>query len=399
LHRSVVLARRTRQLALAIAFELGLAGLSAAPALGQASDSALVHLSLAIMYDASTFRQDTVSTRQVGSLPPVGYVRMNRIILSGVVKVQRAWRYLLAVDYNGLSRGATNTFSINDLAIIVPIAGVELAVGRQKEGITEQHMVGSRSLSMTERPAPLTAFVPTRDDGVRLIGGSARHGRWSVGWFNPEIATAGTMAKGANVYAGRVFFAPTDENDGGRLAQVGGSVRWSGAPDAAHRFRSRPEDYEAPDFPDTKSFDAHGATMLGLDVLVQRRSLSVQAEGYLTRVGRPDSASLAFQGYYLEAAWRPRGEARSHDARNGALGRVQLRDQRPAWELAVRASHLDLTSKDVGGGVLDRLSAAASWRTSRSLLLELQYGYGLLDKAGGTGHTQFLTVRTQWELR
>jgi hypothetical protein len=231
--------RRRWQLVLAIA----LAALTAPPGRGQSADSALAHLSLAVMFDASAFAQDTVSARQVGAVPTNGQFRMARIILSGLVKVQRPWRYLLAIDVDALLPGTTKPFSINDLAVIVPVGGgMELAVGRQKQGVTEQIMAGSRSLPLTERPAPLTAFVPTRNDGARLIGGDARHGRWSVGWFNPEIATAGSMATGANELAGRAFFAPTDTDGGRRLVHVGGTARWKGAPNGSLRFRGETGD-------------------------------------------------------------------------------------------------------------------------------------------------------------
>ena len=391
---------RGRQLVVAIGIQFALAGLTALPSHGQGSDSALAHLSLVVMYDASAFAQDTVSERQVDAIPTTGRFRMVRVYVSGLVKVQRAWRYLISVDVVELLPETTKPFSINDLAVIVPVGGgMELAVGRQKEGITEQMMASSRALALTERPAPVTAFVPTRNDGVRLIGGDARHGRWSVGWLNPEIAAAGPMLSGANEFAGRVFFAPTDEDEGKRLVQVGGSARWKGAPNGSLRFRTRPETNSAPDFPDTKSFDARGATTLGVDALVQRGAVSVVVEALLTDVERRDSTSLNFRGYYVEASWRPAGESRAYDAKNGALGRVRLRDQRPAWEISGRASHTNLSSEDVDGGVFDRASAALSWRTSRSLLMVLEYGYGTLERGGSVGHTQFVTARVQWELR
>jgi phosphate-selective porin len=108
---------------------------------------------------------------------------------------------------------------------------------------------------------------------------------------------------------------------------------------------------------------------------------------------------LTFRGYYVEASWRPRGESRAYDAKNGAFGRVRLHEQRPAWELTGRASHVNLSSENVEGGVFDRASAAVSWRTPRSFLLELEYGYGTLARAESVGHAQFVTTRVQWELR
>jgi phosphate-selective porin OprO/OprP len=252
---------------------------------------------------------------------------------------------------------------------------------------------------LTERSAPLTAIFPTRDNGARLIGGDARRGRWSVGWFNPEIATAGAMASGANEVIGRVFFAPTDTGEGRRLVQVGGSARWKGAPNGSLRFRAKPESNSSPDFADTKSFDARGATTVGVDALVQGAGVSFAAEGLLTEVARADSNALTFGGYYVELAWRPGGESRAYDARDGTFGRVRLREHRSAWELSARSSRLDLSSQGVDGGVFDRTSAALGWLMSESLRMVLDYGYGTLQRGGRTGRTQFFTARAQWELR
>jgi hypothetical protein len=194
--------RRARQLVVAIVLEIALAGLTAPPSHGQGSDSSLAHLALAVLYDASAFAQDSASVAQVGAIPGTGQFRMNRAIVSGMVKVPHPWRYLVSVEFNGATQKTTTTFSIVDLAVVIPIArGMELSLGRQKEGLTEQMMASTRTIPMTERSAPLTAFFPTRDDGARLIGGDARRGRWSVGWFNPELAAAGAMASGVGVDA------------------------------------------------------------------------------------------------------------------------------------------------------------------------------------------------------
>lgn len=352
------------------------------------------------MYDVSSFSQDSTSIAQVGDLATNGQFRMMRAILSGVVKGWHPWRYVLAVDYDGFTPRSAHTASIDEVFVIVPLtAGMELAVGRQVSGIGEQIVASSRSLVFTERPASLTGFIPNKNNGVRLMGGAARRGRWSIGWFNPEIMTAGKTASGASEFVGQTFIAPIDEDDGRRLLELGAAARWKGAPDGSLRFRTRPENNSAPDFPDTKSFDATGATTGDVDVTLQRGGISMVTEALLTAAARRDSSTLHFAGYYLEAAWRPGGEYRVFDAESGALGRVRLRNGRPAFEIGARLSHTDLSSQDVDGGVFDRATAVVSWRTSRSLLLEVEYGDATLRRAGGVGHTQFVTTRVQWELR
>ena len=382
-----------------LALHVVLAAAWPALARAQGTDSATARLSFAVTFDVSSFAQNAANVSQVDAVPTTGVFRMSRVIVDGFVAQPRPWRYKVEIDVDALARDPAHPFGVHDLAVIVPIgSGMELAVGRQKEGATQQTMMSSHSLALTEGPASLSAFVPSRNDGVRLLGGVARRARWSIGWFDQYLFAAGPRRSDASEYVGRVFRALTDADTSRRLLQLGATAVVGGAPDGSLRFRSRPETFSAPDYVDTKSFTASGTTTFGFDALAQRGAVSMSVEVLLQRAIRPDSATAKFGGVYLEAAWRPGGQSRGYDAGNGCFSHVRVH-HRAAWEIAARASHIDLTSAGIDGGMFDRGSVAVSWLTRSDFRAELEYGYGRLARAGMVGHTGFTTARVQWELR
>jgi phosphate-selective porin OprO/OprP len=81
---------------------------------------------------------------------------------------------------------------------------------------------------------------------------------------------------------------------------------------------------------------------------------------------------------------------------------LNLKPRRPfasggpgAWEIALRASYIDLDSGPINGGTFWRLTPAANWYVSENLRFEAMYGYGVLDRMDMSGATQFFQTRMQ----
>ena len=66
-----------------------------------------------------------------------------------------------------------------------------------------------------------------------------------------------------------------------------------------------------------------------------------------------------------------------------------------AWEAVLRYSYTDLNSKGVQGGTFGRITPMVNWYLSPELRFELAYGYGILDRFGVKGATQFFQSRIQ----
>jgi phosphate-selective porin OprO/OprP len=58
-------------------------------------------------------------------------------------------------------------------------------------------------------------------------------------------------------------------------------------------------------------------------------------------------------------------------------------------------SNLDLDGGSIQGGKFWRITPMANWYLTRYLRLEVAYGYGVLDRFGLKGATQFFQTRLQ----
>jgi phosphate-selective porin len=359
-----------------------------------------LRLAGALVVDASAFGQDGPSESLVGDVPDVGRFRFVRGILSGAINLRRPWDYLVSVDATGLYADHEPVLTVNDLALTIPVGGHgHVAVGRQKEGVTEQMMAPSRGIDFAERAAPVTVFVPTRNDGIRLWGSIPdAHGGWSAGIFNDALFNGLSLRASGYQAAGRVFYAPIVSADSNRALQFALDARWSQSKKGTLDYKTKPENNEAPNFVNTKSFAASSGLTGDAELMVVHDNLSFTAEALPTQAMSAADGTLTFFAYYAALSWRPGGEVRPYAEVDGTLGRVQMGNRRFAWEIAARFSHTNLTDGSQDGGVLNIPSLAVgiygpSW--SRVLL---DYGFSRLARAGMTGRASLVTLRFQWEL-
>ena len=69
-----------------------------------------------------------------------------------------------------------------------------------------------------------------------------------------------------------------------------------------------------------------------------------------------------------------------------------------AWEAVLHVSYIDLDSGVFHGGKFWRLTPMVNWHLSDNVRIDLEYGYGELDRFGLVGATQFLQGRIQFTL-
>lgn len=368
------------------------------------SSAGSARLEIAVLYDVSGYGQNHTSASQVGALATVGRVRTDRVIVEGTIGRSHPWRYLFSSDYDGLKADQKTAFTVNDLAVSIPLGTVAwLAIGRQKESISEEMLASTRTLPHVERSAAVLAFIPTRNDGIRLWGtvstASRGRGGWTLGVFNDFLFNGLSLSQNGEQVSGRAFWAPFVSDDTLHIVQLALNARWTDDQNGTVRFKAKPEVDEAPDFVNTGKLDAPGATLGDAGVLLQQGSVSLTAEALPVRVSGAQPRALGFSGSYVELAWRPRGEPRSYDEETGSLGRVRLGKHRVAVELGARYTHVDLSDRSVDGGVFDRSSFGVTWYGPHDLRAQIDYGYATLNKGGVVGRTQLVTTRFQWELR
>jgi phosphate-selective porin OprO/OprP len=69
-----------------------------------------------------------------------------------------------------------------------------------------------------------------------------------------------------------------------------------------------------------------------------------------------------------------------------------------ALEAVLRYSYSDFDSGTIQGGKFWRITPMLNWHLSDNVRLEFVYGYGMLDRFGLKGGTQFFQTRLQLQL-
>jgi phosphate-selective porin OprO/OprP len=150
---------------------------------------------------------------------------------------------------------------------------------------------------------------------------------------------------------------------------VGGSFsyRWN-ASEKNTRFRSRPEVATVNEFyVDTGEIaGADRIGRLGLEASQVAGRFSWQMEVIAARVQRNSLHAAEFWGAYAFASWFLTDDSRNYDFGDGSFGKVQVNqpirgEGWGAFELAFRASYLDLNGGDIIGGRQKNLSAGINW--------------------------------------
>jgi phosphate-selective porin OprO/OprP len=158
----------------------------------------------------------------------------------------------------------------------------------------------------------------------------------------------------------------------------------------------------------TPDINAGSAAAFGPELGAAWRRLWLQGEYYRLLVDRRNAeggGTLAFEGWYAQAAWTVLGQPRRWSHSTGAWGAPKpagpfnlAAGELGAVELGARFSTVDLNSLDVGGGRQKIVSAVANWWPVAPVRLSLLYEHATvaggpsprtLDAVGGRVQLQF----------
>lgn len=174
-------------------------------------------------------------------------------------------------------------------------------------------------------------------------------------------------------------------------------------------FKSRPEITTAEDYyVDTYAIDdADKVIRLGLEAHKEWGRLSLQSEVLLSEVRRNKRKSLNFWGAYTYLSWFLSNDRRNFDSGQGKFLAVEPGSPlghggKGAFELAFRASYVDLTDKDVIGGRQSNLTLGLNWylnnhfrvMTNLTKVLDVKRRGGEFDGLDPL----ILSIRLQWQM-
>ena len=132
---------------------------------------------------------------------------------------------------------------------------------------------------------------------------------------------------------------------------------------------------------------------------------SWQTELLAARVQRDDAEAVDFWGAYAFASWFLTGDSRNYNFGSGSFEQVRIRSPfleggPGAFELAFRASLVDLTDQDVIGGREKNLSIGLNWYLNQRIRFMANLVKVLdVDRPGSEYDGQdplIFSLRAQW---
>ena len=256
--------------------------------------------------------------------------------------------------------------SLKDLWVGVrdtPVGAIR--IGHQYEPFSLEQLTSSKHLTFLERGLP-DLFAPARNVGLRLHDHVGQRLTWAAGAFVEADDVGFGRGDGKLNLTGRITGLPVWRADGRRLLHLGLSVSTKDLGDEMFRFRQRPEAHFAPRIVDTGPFAADRVDLVALEAAVNVGPFHAQGEVTWAAADAPSVGDPTFGGWTVQAGFFLTGEHRPYDTARGVFGRlVPRRDALRsggygAWEVAVRASTLDLADGLIDGGEVDNIALAVN---------------------------------------
>ncbi|MDX1556793.1 MAG: hypothetical protein R3212_12255, partial [Xanthomonadales bacterium] len=157
---------------------------------------------VAVVGDYTWFQQDAESVAQVGVQDDTQDLRAARFGMYMRPKTGRAWEFLLALDYQERNRREDVRFQLYDLRFRVPVGGVNIDIGKQKQPFSYE--VSGLSILYPNQERILSPFFVTRSVGIKASGLAAGDRMtWALGVFNDWLENDASFSETDNDYVAR----------------------------------------------------------------------------------------------------------------------------------------------------------------------------------------------------
>jgi phosphate-selective porin OprO/OprP len=358
-----------------------------------------------VVLDFQLYDQNAESLEQVGNLSEFeeGQVRGIRLGVTGTFKVKKPVTYTIAGATRawdlGFDTDRTEDFTIFDLALGFQTKIGTITLGKQKEPISMERMMGLNQLQLMERPMHLDALLPSRNTGITLANGKPlRRYAWKLGVFNTGLEPGRSLNETSTQFVGRLTGVAYESEDQRHLLHLGLGVRYSNLKPGVARGRSGPETFFAPDFVDTSEFPAEDARYLAFEASWRKSSVWINTEYVSAWIDSAETMDPQFEGFHISGLWAVTGETRIYDHRRGVFtGAIPRRSAKAGGlgliEIAVRFSGLDLTDGLIEGGEIRRATFGVNYYPIVSSRFQLEYGRIELDRFGFVGQTNVFAFR------
>jgi phosphate-selective porin OprO/OprP len=362
----------------------------------------------AVVLDRQTWvDQDVQSKFQVGDLAPFdgGEIRGLRFGGVGTLNFEKPWVWTVFGATHAFDKGFDSTesddYTLFDLRLDIPLWDkTSLSIGKQKEPISMERIMGGGQGPLSERAAVSDALLPSRNTGV-VMAGTLLDDRMTFagGVFNNWLDKdqPNSLSDNATQYVGRATWIPLVSNNESTLLHLGAGLRYSDSKEG-FKTQSGPEVGRAPDYVATGFFDLDQSMTYQTEASVRSGPFWLHGEYVRTDLDAPLYGDPSFDGYHVTASWILTGEVRPYNKRVGIfrpipIARTVKQNGWGAWEISSRYSFIDLADGAIEGGEMDVWSAGLNWWLTPYFNLNMNYRYATLDKLGVEGTSHGLTTR------
>jgi len=355
------------------------------------------HGVIGVVLDSSAFSQDESSIAHVGDLDAFhrGEVRGIRVGAGGTINFEKPWVWIVAGATRAWDQGFDvsdkdndETFTFFDYSLSIPLWGEfgRVAIGKMKEPMSMERLMGMVFEQTMERPMHLDALMPSRNTGITLHDVILdKRMTLTAGVFNNWFEQNNTsFSEMSTQYVGRVTGIAYEDKEALRLLHLGASYRYSDGKLGIAHYRVGPEQSFVGPWLDTGVLDIEDTNTYNLEISYLDGPLWLAAEYTNVAVGAPALGDPNFSGYHVAANYIVTGEHRGYNYRTGLVRRVIPKHDftHGGWgalELSLRYSTLDLTDGLVAGGEMDITSVGLIWHAQKESQFHLQYSRANLN--------------------
>ncbi len=352
---------------------------------------------IGFMTEYAGFSQDSASKQQVPGVTNSLSVRDFRYTMAGVVKTKREITWKAGINYDG----NTGTWRIRETGVQVKVPELSgyLFFGRTKEGYSLQKIQNGFTLWRFERPM-IQDLVPILADGVKYSGYFPKqHLQWTLGtYFNIFGNEVQPQTSFKRQITTRLVWLPIYSTPTAPVLHIALNYRYGKVLDDTIQVRSKPEISKAQYFVDSKKFWADYVNSLSGEVYYRTGPLMAGTEFGSHFVHSPEKGNPVFTGAWFFLLYSFTGEARPYAPNfgtftfqtvkksvfDGGIGNI---------EATLSFSNIDLDDADITGGKFWRFTPSVYWSLSRNVFTTIAYGFGVLNKDGYKGNTQFFQWR------
>ncbi len=357
------------------------------------------------LYEYVGYQQDAKSKMQMDSigseLKQSFDVRDFRLVASGQLKTKRTISWKFGAMYDG----ASGSWFIRETGVMVGVPELwgNFFVGRTKEGFSMNKVMNGYSGWTMERQMAIDV-IPILGDGIKWLGFLPKQKVfWNVGLFTDWLSKSQSFSTYKWQTVARFGWLPIYSKEEMKVLHIGINYRYGEVAEGKIRVRSRPEANAAPRFIDTGEFQSDHSNHIGGEVYYNSGPWMFGSEVYWHQFNSSATNNPLFFGGEVVASYMITGESRPYNTATGILGFVPVNKSifkggPGAWEVLFRASMLDLDGGTIQGGKFWRITPMLNWYLSKDIRIELAYGYGVLDRFGLKGTTQFFQTRIQLTL-